>query len=303
MKKKIIPFILAVPVVLLLTACGCKHTWQDATCDIPKTCTSCGETEGTPLDHHWNRAGCIPACSLCGLEDAASASHQWAEATCDSPKTCTACSATEGAALDHTWTDADCFNPRQCAACGMTDGEPLEHTLPAGSDGVFGICPGCGKAVEFFGSSALTVYDVAPDGSYENPVTTLYGTGRTTTVQWVKDGVIQGWNSTDLSNTSIGVSAYYVDGRVYYYDGGANGEATARKLANAARKYVSAPYYNYAAGHSITMTSSDFMDVKGEAAAAVDAYGTQYVIVNKFGGWGAAYDPATTYLVKTNWKN
>ena len=41
-----------------------EHTWEEATCTNPKTCTSCGETSGT------------------------TAAHQWKAATCADPKTC-----------------------------------------------------------------------------------------------------------------------------------------------------------------------------------------------------------------------
>ena len=37
----------------------CAHTWKDATCFLPKTCTSCGETEGEALGHTWKDATCI----------------------------------------------------------------------------------------------------------------------------------------------------------------------------------------------------------------------------------------------------
>ncbi|MDO5446001.1 MAG: hypothetical protein Q4F31_10325 [Eubacteriales bacterium] len=48
------------------------HSWTEATCTEPKTCTICGETEGNSLG------------------------HQWTEATFKLPKTCTVCGETEG---------------------------------------------------------------------------------------------------------------------------------------------------------------------------------------------------------------
>lgn len=50
----------------------CVHTWTEATCAAPKTCTLCGETEGGTLE------------------------HTWTEATFAAPKTCTLCGETEG---------------------------------------------------------------------------------------------------------------------------------------------------------------------------------------------------------------
>lgn len=54
------------------TEAECEHEWVDETCQEPKHCSKCGETEGTPLD------------------------HEWAEATFAAPKTCTLCGETEG---------------------------------------------------------------------------------------------------------------------------------------------------------------------------------------------------------------
>lgn len=50
----------------------CEHEWVDATCQEPKHCSKCGQTEGAALD------------------------HVWAEATFAAPKTCTLCGETEG---------------------------------------------------------------------------------------------------------------------------------------------------------------------------------------------------------------
>ena len=51
------------------------HTWQDATCTVPKTCSVCSVTEGE------------------------TAPHTWQEATTEAPKTCSVCQKTEGTKL------------------------------------------------------------------------------------------------------------------------------------------------------------------------------------------------------------
>ena len=45
-----------------------NHTWIDATCKTPKTCSVCGETEGDCADHSWQEATFdVPqTCSVCG---------------------------------------------------------------------------------------------------------------------------------------------------------------------------------------------------------------------------------------------
>ena len=54
------------------------HTWVDATCDTPKTCSVCGKIEGEALG------------------------HTWVDATTEAPKTCSVCGKTEGDKLPET---------------------------------------------------------------------------------------------------------------------------------------------------------------------------------------------------------
>ena len=58
-----------------------NHTWVEATCTTPKTCSVCGTTEGEPLEHNWM------------------------EATIEAPRTCTLCGATEGDTLNMKISD------------------------------------------------------------------------------------------------------------------------------------------------------------------------------------------------------
>ncbi len=53
----------------------CSHSWIEATCTTPKTCTKCGATIGSALGHTWKNA------------------------TCTDPKTCTRCGTTSGSSL------------------------------------------------------------------------------------------------------------------------------------------------------------------------------------------------------------
>ena len=103
MRKNMCLLIIALLLCALLAACGHEHSWQDATCQNPKTCADCGATEGTVTDHNWQ------------------------EATCQAPKTCVECGSTEGSALKHKWNEATCEVPKTCANCGTTKGEALGH--------------------------------------------------------------------------------------------------------------------------------------------------------------------------------
>lgn len=87
---------------VLLTGCGHKHVWEDATCIVPKTCSGCGETKGEALG------------------------HSWMEATCTVPKTCSVCGETEGNALEHSLSEANYQQAAVCEVCGVSVGEPLQ---------------------------------------------------------------------------------------------------------------------------------------------------------------------------------
>lgn len=68
---------------------GTPHTWKNATCSAPKTCTTCGVTSGNP------------------------ANHKWTAATCTTAKTCSACNATDGSPLGHV-----AGSNKKCTRCG-----------------------------------------------------------------------------------------------------------------------------------------------------------------------------------------
>lgn len=105
--KKPIAIILLIAILLGLSACH-EHTWEEATCIAPRTCTECGETEGEALGHSWQ------------------------EASCAAPKTCTVCLITEGGPLAHTpseWTtiteasyDTEGIREQYCEVCAAVLG-------------------------------------------------------------------------------------------------------------------------------------------------------------------------------------
>ncbi|MBR1641997.1 MAG: hypothetical protein IJ683_06730 [Butyrivibrio sp.] len=81
-----------------------NHTWVEATCEHPKTCSVCGITEGELADHTWQ------------------------EASCQQPKTCSVCGITEGEKADHDWKMATLDEPKKCKVCGTTEGDPIKLT-------------------------------------------------------------------------------------------------------------------------------------------------------------------------------
>jgi len=171
-------FVLALGILLLcalLSGCECKHeNWTSADCDSPKTCESCGVTEGAALGHDWIDADCDSpqtcrrcnatgdaalghvysdsapdcenpkTCSVCGQPEGEAKPHTWADATCTAPKTCSICGMTQGDPKAHTWADATCTAPKTCADCGATEGEPIEHSWSAADCSSARTCSVCG---------------------------------------------------------------------------------------------------------------------------------------------------------------
>ena len=89
------------------TVISCNHSFKDATCVAPKTCTMCGTTEGS------------------------AAGHRWSAASCTTPQTCTVCGATTGNAAGHKWKEATCTEAACCTVCQKTSGEPKGHSMNA----------------------------------------------------------------------------------------------------------------------------------------------------------------------------
>lgn len=118
------------------------HIWKDADCTAPKTCTVCGETEGTPLNHEWNDATCTMAktCIRCGATEGEPLGHDVPQLSCTEGGTCARCGE-KIEALGHDWKEASCTEPKTCARCGETEGSELGHSTTNG------VCSRCGNEV------------------------------------------------------------------------------------------------------------------------------------------------------------
>ncbi len=115
------------------------HDYGDADCTTPKTCKSCGVTDGNALGHSFttyvsnNDATCTldgtktAKCDRCTETDTivdigSAVGHDYAAATCTAPKTCKVCNATEGTALGHSystdWSRGEDSHWHECSTCG-----------------------------------------------------------------------------------------------------------------------------------------------------------------------------------------
>lgn len=105
------------------------HNWKAATCTVAKTCLTCRETEGEANGHDYGEATCTKpkACKICGRTTGSSNGHDYADATCKTPKTCKVCGKTRGTPTGHDWETATCTEPRACRFCGETEGEANGH--------------------------------------------------------------------------------------------------------------------------------------------------------------------------------
>ena len=171
------------------TVCGenVAHTFSDATCTAPKTCSVCGVTEGDALGHSWK------------------------DATCTAPKTCSVCGATEGTTIAHSWNDATCTAPKTCSVCRATEGNMLAHTY------VNGTCSGCGAKA----SNVGTVVDLRT-GTFTKDNNKLYV--GTTFYDYYSDWELDGKNLDNRGwydqceadwyiyrNFNYALSEYYID--------------------------------------------------------------------------------------------
>ena len=158
MKKhlaKSIAIILVINFLFLLSACGCEHQWENATCLAPKTCVLCGDTEGELAEHEFAEATCTEpkTCTVCKQTLGKAKGHNLQDATCTSPETCTECGFTVGEALGHNWEPATYEKPSTCSVCGATSGEKLTppsewgfYNLAEMGNALIQVCGGTGWA-------------------------------------------------------------------------------------------------------------------------------------------------------------
>lgn len=147
--RSIIKLIIMSFIIITVSACECKHDWVNATCEVPKTCSKCQETEGVPLEHDWSEATCETAknCLLCKKSEGVPLGHNWNNATCEIPETCSICGETKGVALGHEWINATCQHPKKCTVCNKAEGTVVAHNYVPDSNfaGYVNICTYCNE--------------------------------------------------------------------------------------------------------------------------------------------------------------
>ena len=121
------------------------HSWSNATCEAPKTCSVCKATEGDALGHSWSNATCTApkTCSVCKATEGDALDHNYGEDGKDA--TCGACGHANPNACQHDWVDADCVLPKTCSKCGDTEGEPNGHEALKHVDAVAATCEAPGN--------------------------------------------------------------------------------------------------------------------------------------------------------------
>jgi len=115
---------LVIIAILFSTHVLCIHNWKDATCDEPRTCATCGRTEGDKLGHDWSEGTCTihRICQRCGADNGTTADHTWKNATCTEPKTCLECGKTIGKSLGHNIKEWTVDVQPTCTAEGESSG-------------------------------------------------------------------------------------------------------------------------------------------------------------------------------------
>ena len=155
--KRILALLLALVMLLALTACG-KDTestptgestgatttestndptdgTQDSTQSTTESTTGGDTAAGSNVTsdeniegsasvhtHNYAPATCTtPAVCSCGMTQGIVNGHSWKPATCTAPKTCSTCGTTEGVANGHSWMPATSTTSKTCSNCKEID--------------------------------------------------------------------------------------------------------------------------------------------------------------------------------------
>ena len=110
------------------------HSWKDADCVTPKTCTVCQKTEGSALGHEWttpdvDQCEVQSTCSRCGATEGENKEHIYDNA-CDT--TCNTCGKSRTTEHTPNEDDGDCTTAITCSVCGdVTTAGKAQHVAHA----------------------------------------------------------------------------------------------------------------------------------------------------------------------------
>ena len=110
------------------------HSWKDADCVTPKTCTVCQKTEGSALGHEWttpdvDQCEVQSTCSRCGATEGQNKEHGY-DNTCDT--TCNTCGKSRTTEHTPNEDDGDCTTAITCSVCGdVTTAGKAQHVAHA----------------------------------------------------------------------------------------------------------------------------------------------------------------------------
>ena len=138
--KKLTLILLSVLMIVTLAACGSKKCEQHVYDDCADTeCNACGETRDSM--HSWKDADCLnpKTCTVCGKTEGSALGHEWTTPDvdlCEVRSTCSRCGATDGENKEHTPEndDNDCSTALNCGVCGKEILAAGEHS-PEKDDG------------------------------------------------------------------------------------------------------------------------------------------------------------------------
>ena len=119
-KLKIIIAILLIAMVILSVGCDGSAKEPESTEKI----TSADSESESQHAHEFSEANCTTpkTCLTCGVTEGEANGHAWQDATCKAPKTCSVCGETEGETIEHTGGTATCMGRAKCEVCGKVYG-------------------------------------------------------------------------------------------------------------------------------------------------------------------------------------
>lgn len=162
MSKKLISLLLAVCMLICLSACGTTETSSNPTdtssesqtdttqntdkitATEPENSQVSSNTEETKENDTTQTQTPVNQSKPTSTTNQPTHTHRYSNATCTSPKKCS-CGATAGTPLGHQFSSATCISPKICSRCGTTSGNALGHSYSDANCNSPKTCMRCGQ--------------------------------------------------------------------------------------------------------------------------------------------------------------